>query len=60
MLSHDTLPQLTRDRRSEREREAAAERLAVKARAERVLLSERPLQAALVGRFLGTRRHALQ
>jgi hypothetical protein len=60
MLTHETLPQLVRDRRSEREREAQAERLALRVGATRALLTERPLQAALLGRFLAARGHALQ
>jgi hypothetical protein len=60
MLSHETLPQLARDRRSALEREAETERLALQVRVARALLRERPLQAALLGRFLAARGHALQ
>jgi hypothetical protein len=60
MLSHETLPQVACDRRSELEREAEAERLALELRSARALLSERPLQAALLGRLLAARRHAVQ
>jgi hypothetical protein len=60
MLFHETLPQLACDRRTELEREAEAERLALRVRAARALLNERPLQAALLGRFLAARGHALQ
>ena len=59
MVSYETLRELTCDRRSELEREAEAERLALQLRAARTLLSERPLQAALLGRFIATRGHAL-
>jgi hypothetical protein len=59
MLSHETLQQLIRERRSDREREAEAERLALEARTVRVVVNEQPLRAALLGRFLAARRHAL-
>jgi hypothetical protein len=59
MLSHETLQQLIRERRSDREREAEAERLALEARTVRVVVNERLLRAALLGRFLAARRHAL-
>ena len=59
MLSEETLRQLIRDRTSEREREAETERLALRARANRVLPSERPALVVLLGHFLATRRHAL-
>jgi hypothetical protein len=58
MQSEDTLRQLIHDRRFERENRAEAERFAHQARAERALLSERPLQVALLGRFFAARRHA--
>jgi hypothetical protein len=60
MISHETLRQLTCDRRSELELEAEAARLALRARAADALPSERPLQAAPLGRFLAARGHALQ
>jgi hypothetical protein len=59
MVSQETLRQLTCDRRSELEREAESERLVHQLRAARTLLSERPLQAALLGRFVAARRHAV-
>lgn len=59
MLSDETLRQLIRDHKSDREGEAEAERLALQARTLRAFLSERPMKVALVGRFLAARRHAL-
>lgn len=60
MVFQDTLRQLTRDHRSDRERAAEGERIALQARAVRALPSERPSQAALLGRLLAVRRYALQ
>ena len=57
MLSDETLRQLIRDRRSERE--AGTERLALRARAMTPVPSERPAFVVLFGHFLATRRHAL-
>ena len=59
MLSDETLRQLIRDRRSEREREAGTERLARRAQATRAVPSERPALVLLFGHFLAARRHAL-
>jgi hypothetical protein len=59
MLSDDTLRQLVLDRTRDRDDEAEAERVAREPRAVRALLSERPMQTALLGRFLAARRHAL-
>ncbi|HJR93891.1 MAG TPA: hypothetical protein VJ807_00535 [Gaiellaceae bacterium] len=59
MLSDETLRQLIHDRTSEREREADAERLALRARAVIAVPSERPALVVLFGHFLAARRHAL-
>ncbi len=59
MLSEETLRQLIRDRRSEREGQRDAERLARLARPVRALPSERPALVAQLGHFLAARRHAL-
>ena len=60
MLTDDTLRQLIRDRRVDREREAEAERLALRARVVRGLTTERPAPAVLLGHLLAARRHALR
>ena len=59
MLSEETLRQLIRDRRCERERHVEANRLAFQARAVRALATEQPALVALLGHFLAARRHAL-
>ena len=59
MLSEETFRQLIHDHRSERERQAEAERLAVRARAVQALPSERPALVVLFGHYLAARRHAL-
>jgi hypothetical protein len=59
MLTDETLRQLIRDRRSERERQAGAERLALRARATRALPSERPARIALLGHLIAALRYEL-
>ena len=59
MLPDETFRQLMRDRRCDREREAAAERLVFEVRSVRALQRERPPRLASFGRFLAARRHAL-
>ena len=59
MLSDETLRQLIHDRRSEREREAETERLALRAQARTAVPSEQPALVVLFGHFLAARRHAL-
>jgi hypothetical protein len=59
MLSDETLRQLIRDRRSERERQAEAERLAVRAQTVQTPPSERPALVVMFGHYLAARRHAL-
>jgi hypothetical protein len=56
MLDHETLRQLTHERRNEREREAQAERLALKARGRRQHRLRRLAWAEGLERALRTRR----
>jgi len=58
MLSDETLRQLIRDRSSERERHAEAERLGLQTRAGRARPSVRPALAAVLGHVLAARRLA--
>ena len=60
MLTDDTFRQLVRDRRDDLEREAEAERLALRARVVRGLTAERPAPTELLGHLLAARRHALR
>lgn len=59
MLPDDVFRQLTNDRRHEREREALAERLAVRARERRSRDDEGPARIAVLGHLVAARRHAM-
>jgi hypothetical protein len=60
MLTDDTLRRLTDDRRREREREAANERLATHARRVRTRELDGHAPAAQLGHLVAARRHALR